>query len=414
MNAPAPNSVQARDARYLLHPYMDARRQEREGGLVIERGNGIYVYDEDGKEYIEGLAGLWSVALGFGEKRLVDAATKQFNQLPYYHMFGNKTHPACIELSELLISLAKNRTQRVFYTNSGSEANDTVFKLLWYYNNAKGRPDKKKIISRQRAYHGITIASGSATGLPANHRDFDLPAARFLHTACPHYWRFKKDHESEEQFSQRLARELEELILREGADTIAAFIGEPIMGAGGVITPPAGYWQAIQAVCRRHDILVVADEVITGFGRTGEIFASHKFGIDPDIMVVSKQLTSSYQPLAAILFSDAIYQAVADNTAKIGTFGHGYTTSGHPVATAVALENVKIILERDLVSRVRDLEPRLQDGLRRFSDHPLVGEVRGVGLIAGVELVPEKPSSSPSTLWEKSEPTRPRDVRKRA
>lgn len=210
-----------------------------------------------------------------------------------------------------------------------------------------------------------------------------------------HYWRYKQAGESERQFSQRLALELEELILREGPETIAAFIGEPVMGAGGVIVPPEGYWEEIQRVCRKHDILVVVDEVITGFGRTGQIFASHKYGIDPDVMVLSKQLTSSYIPLSALLISDEIYQDIADNTAKIGTLGHGYTTSGHPVATAVALENVSIILERDLVGRVRELEPVFQGAVRKFTDHPLVGEVRGVGLIAAIELVPDKNSVQP-------------------
>jgi 4-aminobutyrate--pyruvate transaminase len=387
--------MEARDARYLLHPYMDARRQERDGGLLIDRGEGIYVFDGEGKQYIEGLAGLWCVALGFSEERLVQAATEQLRKLPYYHIFSNKTHRPSIELAELLVALANNRTRRVFYTNSGSEANDTVFKLVWFRNNAIGKPTKKKIVSRQRAYHGITIASGSATGLPANHGDFDLPVARFLHTSCPHYWRFKRDGETERAFSQRLGRELEELILREGPDTIAAFIGEPIMGAGGVIVPPEGYWDEIQKICRKHDILVIADEVITGFGRSGDLFASHKYGIDPDIMVVSKQLTSAYQPLAAVLISDQVYQDIADNTARIGTLGHGFTTSGNPVATAVALENVKIILERDMVGRVRKLEPVFQSAARKFASHPLVGEVRGVGLIAGIELVPDKKSARP-------------------
>jgi 4-aminobutyrate--pyruvate transaminase len=384
------NSQQAKDIAYLLHPYMDVRRHEKEGPVVISRGQGIYVYDDDGKEYIEGLAGLWSVAVGFSEKRLVDAATEQLKRLPYYHIFGNKTHNPAVELSEKLIALAGNRTRHVFYTNSGSEANDTAVKLVWYYNNSLGRPNKKKIVSRQRAYHGVTIAAASATGLPANHRDFDLPIARFVHTSSPHYWRNAKQDESEQAFSMRMASELEVLILAEGPETVAAFIGEPVMGAGGVIVPPAGYWKAIQAVCRKYDILLIADEVITGFGRTGEMFGSDLFGIDPDIMVLSKQLTSSYQPLAAVLISDPVYQAIGDNSARIGTLGHGYTTSGHPVATAVALENIKIIEERNFPQRARELSPELLGGLQKFANHPLVGEVRGVGLIAAVEFVREK------------------------
>jgi 4-aminobutyrate--pyruvate transaminase len=278
----------------------------------------------------------------------------------------------------------------VFFTNSGSEANDTVVKLLWYFNNARGRPAKKKIISRIRAYHGITVASGSLTGLPWNHRDFDLPLPGFIHLECPHLYRNGVPGEDQEEFATRLADELEAVILREGADTIAAFIGEPIMAAGGVIIPPRTYWTKMQAVCRKHEIMIVADEVITGFGRLGTPFGCDLFEIDPDIMVLSKQLTSSYQPLAAVLISDELFQGVADNSGKIGTFGHGFTASGHPVATAVALENLNIIAERSLMEHAAEVSPLLQAGLREFEDHPLVGEVRGIGLIAGVELVANK------------------------
>jgi 4-aminobutyrate--pyruvate transaminase len=395
MTSVAPNSQQARDISYLFHPYTDARRFEREGPLVIARGQGIYVFDDEGRRYIEGLAGLWSVAVGFAEKRLVRAAARQMETLPFYHLFGGKSHDPSILLAEKLVSMTPQGLGKVFFTNSGSEANDTAMKLVWFYNNACGRHEKKKIISRTRAYHGVTIASGSLTGLPANHRGMDLPIAGVIHASCPHHWRFGRDGESEEAFSARLAAELDEIILREGPDTVGAFFGEPIMGAGGVITPPAGYWQAIQAVCRKHDVLLVVDEVISGFGRTGRMFASELYAIDPDILVVSKQLTSSYQPLAAIVFKDALYQPIADYTAQLTTFGHGFTASGHPVATAVALENLKIIEERDLVARAAELAPRLQEGLRRHRDHPLVGEVRGIGLIAGLELVSDKAAKSP-------------------
>jgi 4-aminobutyrate---pyruvate transaminase len=385
-----PNSYGARDAKVSLHPYTNARELEKDGPLVIERGKGVYVYDDQGKEYIEALAGLWSVGVGFSEERLVNAATEQLRKLPYYHNFMHRSHPPSIEVAQRLVAMSPERLQRVFFCNSGSEANDTVVKLVWYYNNAIGRPKKKKIISRMRAFHGVTVMSASLTGLPANQVDFDIPVPGILHTGCPHYYRFGEPGESEEEFSSRLAGELEALILREGPDTVAAFIGEPVMGAGGVMVPPRTYWQKIQAVCRKYDLLVIADEVITGFGRTGNMFACETFGIDPDMMVVSKQLTSSYQPLAAILISDQVYQGVADNSAKYGSFGHGFTTGGHPVATAVALENLKIIEERDLVGNVRRVGPRLQEGLRKFADHPIVGEVRGVGLIAAVELVKDK------------------------
>jgi 4-aminobutyrate--pyruvate transaminase len=368
-----------------------------EGALLIDHGRGIYIYDDQGREYIEGLAGLWSVALGFSEQRLVDAATRQLSRLPFYHLFGNKAHDPSIRLSEKLVAMTPERLQKVFFTNSGSEANDTVLKLIWYFNNAIGRPEKKKIVSRQRAYHGVTIGAGSLTDLPANRQDFDLPVSeRFRHSLCPHFWRYGNPGESEDAFSRRMAAELESLILREGAETVAAFIGEPIMGAGGVITPPENYWKYIQAVCRKHDVLIVVDEIITGFGRTGEMFASDLFRIDADIMVLSKQLTSSYQPLAAVLLSDDMYQAIADNTARIGTLGHGFTTSGHPVATAVALENIQIIEERGLVSHAHEVGLILQQELRRvLGENPIVGEIRGVGLIAGVEMVADRKSKRP-------------------
>jgi 4-aminobutyrate--pyruvate transaminase len=385
-----PNSMEARDAANMLHPYTNARKHLTSGPVIIDRGEGIYVFDSHGKRYIEGLAGLWSVAVGFGEERLVAAAAQQMQKLPYYHTFGHKSNGPAIDLAERLVAMTPKRLDKVFFTNSGSEANDTVVKLLWYFNNARGRPAKKKIISRIRAYHGITVASGSLTGLPWNHRDFDLPLPGFIHLECPHLYRNGVPGEDQEEFATRLADELEAVILREGADTIAAFIGEPIMAAGGVIIPPRTYWTKMQAVCRKHEIMIVADEVITGFGRLGTPFGCDLFEIDPDIMVLSKQLTSSYQPLAAVLISDELFQGVADNSGKIGTFGHGFTASGHPVATAVALENLNIIAERSLMEHAAEVSPLLQAGLREFEDHPLVGEVRGIGLIAGVELVANK------------------------
>jgi 4-aminobutyrate--pyruvate transaminase len=385
-----PNSIQARDVRYLLHPVTNARRHEETGPIVIESGDGIYVTDSDGRQYIEAMAGLWSVGVGFGEKRLADAAHRQMLKLPFYHSFSSKSNEPAILLAEKLVEISPERLQRVFFTNSGSEANDTVVKMIWYLNNARGKPQKKTFLSRLGAYHGITIASGSLTGLPTNHRDFDLPAIPVKHLTCPHYWRQGCEGESEAEFVNRLAQELEDVIAEAGADTIAAFIGEPLMGAGGVMPPPEGYWARVQEICRRHDILIVADEVINGFGRLGTMFASDYYGIDPDVMVVSKQITSSYQPLAAILFSDEIYQGIADNTAKIGTFGHGFTASAHPVACAVGLENLAIIEENGLVANAKASGEVLQSELARFRSHPLVGEVRGVGLIAAVELVADK------------------------
>lgn len=385
-----PNSLAARDIAYHFHPNTNQRRHEKVGPVIIDHGKGIYVYDDQGNEYIEALAGLWSVGVGFGEQRLVDAATKQMTKLPYYHVFSHKAHEPSIDLAEKLVNMTPDGLDHVQFTNSGSEANDTVVKMVWYYNNALGRPEKKKFIARNGGYHGITIVAGSLTGLQANHRSFDLPLPFVRHLTSPHHYRFANPGESEEQFADRLAAELEELILAERPETVAAFIGEPLMGAGGVIVPPATYWDKIQPICRKYDVLIVADEVINGFGRLGTTFACEYYGIKPDILVLSKQITSSYLPLSAIVVSDTIYQAIADESGKIGTFGHGYTASAHPVATAVALENIAIIEERDLVGNAKRVGAYMQERLRTFADHPMVGEVRGVGLIGAIELVADK------------------------
>jgi len=389
------NSASARDIAYHLHPYTNAVKHEAEGPLVLTEGKGVYVYDENGKAYIEGMAGLWCASLGFGEERLVEAATRQLRKLPYYHNFTHKAANVAIDLAEKLIEIAPVPMSKVFFTNSGSEANDTVVKMVWYYNNAIGRPQKKKIISRLKGYHGVTVAAASLTGLPTNHIDFDLPIANILHTDCPHHYRFGQEGESEEDFASRMAANLEKLILDEGPDTVAAFIAEPVQGAGGVIVPPATYFEKVQAVLKKYDILFIADEVITGFGRTGNMFGTETFRLQPDIMTVAKQLSSAYLPIAAVLINDKIYQAIRDNSGRIGTFGHGFTYSGHPVSAAVALETLKIYEERDILSHVRALAPVFQTGLRRFADHPLVGEVRGIGLVGAIELVKDKATKEP-------------------
>ncbi len=390
-----PNSAASRDIAYHLHPYTNARKNEDEGSLILDRGEGVYVIDEDGKRYLEAMAGLWCAGLGFSEKRLVDAATKQMSKLPYYHSFAQKTATPVVDLAEKVVQMTPAPLTKVFFANSGSEANDTAVKMVWYYNNALGRPEKKKVISRVKGYHGVTIAAASLTAMPYVQTDFDVPIPNIIHTGCPHYYRFAEDGESEEAFTDRLARELEELIVKEGPDTVAAFIGEPLQGAGGVIVPPEGYWAKIQAVLKKYDVLLIADEVITGFGRTGHLFGCETFGIQPDMMTLAKQLSSAYIPISAVLVTDAIYQAIADNSAKLGSFGHGYTYSAHPVSAAVALETLKIYEERDIVGHVQAVAPRLQDGLRRFAGHPLVGEVRGIGLIAAVELVADKAAKTP-------------------
>jgi 4-aminobutyrate--pyruvate transaminase len=384
------NSASSRDIAYVLHPYTNLEQHKTVGPQVISEGKGIWVYDEDGKPYIEGMAGLWCTSLGFNEPRLVEAATRQLKALPFYHVFAAKSHNPAIDLAERLIEMAPVPMSKIFFANSGSEANDTAIKMAWYYNNALGRPEKKKIISRIKAYHGVTIASASLTGLPANHRSFDLPIDRIIHTDCPHYYRFGEDGESEEEFASRLAANLEELIEKEGPETIAAFFAEPVMGAGGVIVPPKTYFEKIQPILKKHDILFIADEVICGFGRTGNMFATETFKLDPDIITVAKALSSAYLPISALMINEDVAEAIYRHSGEIGTFGHGFTYSAHPVSAAVAVETLKIYEERDTVGHVRSVMGKFQDGIRAFADHPLVGEVRGIGLVAGVELVADK------------------------
>ncbi|MBK8176320.1 MAG: aspartate aminotransferase family protein [Rhodospirillales bacterium] len=396
-DAPAQHSASARDRAFCAHPYTNLMAHQHSGPMVVTRGEGIRVWDEDGNAYIEGLAGLWCTSLGFSEPRLVAAAARGLSRLPFYHSFGGKSPAPTIDLAERLIGLAPAPMSKVLFANSGSEANDTAIKLIWYYNNALGRPQKKKILSRQRAYHGVTVASASLTGLPANHRDFDLPLERMLHAECPHHWRHAKPGESEEDFATRLADSLEQLIVREGPETIAAMFAEPVMGAGGVIVPPATYFAKIQAVLARYDILLVADEVICGFGRTGNLWGCETYAIRPDMITCAKALSSGYIPISALMISEPIWQAMVAESEKIGVFGHGFTYSGHPVAAEVALETLAIYAERDIVGHVRAVAPALQDGLRQLADHPLVGEARGVGLVGALELVADKATKEPFT-----------------
>jgi 4-aminobutyrate--pyruvate transaminase len=384
-----------RDIATTIHPYTNLNLHETEGPLVITGGDGVFVRDEDGKMYLEGLAGLWCASLGFSERRLAEAAYRQMLKLPFYHTFAHKAIDIGIQLADKLLSIAPVPMSKVFFVNSGSEANDTVVKLVWYYNNAVGRPRKKKIISRTKGYHGVTVASASLTGLANNHRDFDLPIANILHVECPHFYRFGLPGETEEAFATRMADSLERRILSEGADTVAAFIAEPVMGAGGVILPPATYFDKIQAVLRKYDVLFIADEVICGFGRTGEMWGSVTYGLKPDMITCAKALSSGYLPIGAVLVSETIYGALVKQSEKIGVFSHGFTYSGHPVSSAVALETLRIYQEDGVLAHVRKMSPLMQAGLRRFADHPLVGEVRGIGLMGAVELVADKATKKP-------------------
>lgn len=385
-----PNSLHALDRQSLIHPYTNLAVHQEVGPHVITGGEGIYVVDDQGKRYIEGLAGLFCAGLGFSEPRLVEAATRQLKTMPFYHSFAHKSTEPGIRLAEKLLEMAPVPMSKVFLAGSGSEANDTAIKLVWYYNNAVGRPEKKKIISRRKAYHGVTVATASLTGLPFNHRDFDLPIANILHTDCPHYWRFAEPGESEEDFATRLVGNLEQMILEEGPETVAAFFAEPVMVSGGVITPPKTYFEKLQTVLKKYDILLVADEVICGFGRTGNMFGSETYGMKPDMISCAKQLSAAYMPISALMINEKIANVLVDQSRKIGTFSHGYTYGGHPVAAAVALEALTIYQETDIVSHVRAVSVRFQEGIAKLGDHPLIGEARGVGLVAGLEFVKDK------------------------
>jgi 4-aminobutyrate--pyruvate transaminase len=387
-----PNSLAGRDIATVIHPYTNLEQHKTVGPTVIAKGEGVYVYDDAGKRYLEGMAGLWSTSLGFSEPRLVEAALRQMQQLPTYHIFNGRSNEPMIELAEALLKIAPKGLGKVLFANSGSEANDQAAKVVWFYNNAIGRPRKKKIISRVRAYHGITVFSGSLTGLAPNHNDFDLPVGGVLRTDCPSHYLYGLPGESEKAFVDRLVGNLEDLIIREGPDTIAAFIAEPVNGAGGVIVPPRDYFPRMQEVLRRYDILFIADEVICGFGRTGNMFGCETFGIEPDIMTVAKALSSAYLPISATLVSEKIADAITQHSGKLGNFAHGFTYAGHPVSAAVGVETLKLYAERDILSHVRKVGPHLQHKLQALAAHPLVGEARGVGLIGAVHIVADKAS----------------------
>ncbi|MDH1336652.1 aminotransferase [Comamonas thiooxydans] len=386
-------SIAEKDKAAHLHSYSNLSHSGKTEPLVIVGGDDIHVIDQHGRRYVEGMSGLWCASLGFSHPRLIAAGVKALKTLPYYHTFNHRTNAAVAELAEHLLAIAPAPMARVFFANSGSEANDSAVKMVWYYHNAIGKPEKKKIIARRNAYHGVTGFAASMGGLASNHDDFDLPiSSRFLHTECPHYFRNALPGESESEFATRLANQLEKMILAEGPETVAAFIAEPVMGAGGVIVPPAGYFAAIQAVLRKYEILMIVDEVICGFGRTGNMFGSTTFGIEPDILTCAKGLSSGYVPISAVMVNDKVYQAIATNSGKLGTFGHGYTYSGHPVAAAVALETLRVIEDDCIVGRCRDLAPAFAAALRQHSGRKHVGDVRAVGLMGALEFVVDKDS----------------------
>jgi 4-aminobutyrate--pyruvate transaminase len=366
--------------------------------MVVERGEGVYIYDSSGKQYLEGLAGLWCTGLGYGNRELIDTISEQLSKLSFTHMFGGKTHLPGIDLADKLAAMVPVKNARVFFGNSGSDANDSHIKLLRYYFNAIGRPEKRKIITRQKAYHGVSVAAGSLTSLPANLAHFDAPldALGILRTDSPHYYRDGLEGESEAEFVARITANLEQLIVDEGPDTIAAFIAEPITGASGVIVPPAGYYETVQGILDKYDILFWADEVITGFGRTGNLFGCETMNIhEPDQMTFAKQLSSAYYPISASVISGQMYEPMVAASNEVGVFGHGYTYSGHPVACAAALKTLEIYERDGLYTNAAEMGDYLHSRLDELRDHESVGEVRGTGLIAAVELVKDKTSKTP-------------------
>ena len=389
------HSLAARDVRAVIHPFTDLAHHVEEGPLVLAYGQGVYVLDEHGRRYLEGMAGLWCANLGFSEARLIEAAREQMMRLPTYHLFGGKSHGPAIALAERLLALAPVPMSKVLFTCSGSEANDTALKLVRYYHHAIGKPQKRKIISRVRAYHGVTLACASLTGLPHVHRDFGLPLPDILHAGCPHHYRHALPGETEQAFATRLALELERLIQREGPDTVGAFIAEPIMGAGGVIVPPATYFQQIQEILHKYDVLLIADEVITGFGRTGETFGCRTFGIEPDLITLAKGLSAGYMPIGGVLIAERIYQAMLEQSRKIGTFGHGFTYSGHPVCAAVALRALEIYEEDDIPGHVSAMAPHFAARISELATHPLVGHGRALGLVGAIELMADPGQKAP-------------------
>ena len=384
------------DRRYVFHPFTALRDHERSGpAFVVTEGKGAQLTDSAGRSYIDAMAGLWCVNVGYGRREIADAMRAQAETLSYCHAFSAMSSDKPAILSEKLIRLAPPGMAKVFYGNSGSDANDTQVKLVWLYNNARGRPAKKKIIARARGYHGVTVMTAGLTGLPGLHAGFDLPLPMIRHTTAPR--RLWEGHGlSDAEFTARLVADLEALIAAEGGDTIAAMIVEPVMGAGGVIIPPEGYYPAIQEVLRRHDILLIADEVICGFGRLGTMFGSTLLGIEPDLITVAKGLTSAYFPLSACIVADHVWQTLVEAGDTFGAFGHGYTYSSHPVGASAALANLAIIEDDGLIGHVPERGAYLQRRLHEaFDDHPLVGEVRGTALIGAVEFVAAKGPGGP-------------------
>jgi len=389
------------DRQSLLHPLTSIAEHLERGPLVIRSGSGVTLTDNHGKRYLDAAGGLWCVNVGYGREELANAAADEMRRMGYYHSFGSSSNEPQILLADRLLRLLHEEagaTQlcRVFFGCSGSDANDTQVKLVRYYNNLRGRPEKKKIISRRGAYHGLTVAAASLTGIPLYHRAFDLPAEGVLHTATPHYYREGREGEGEEAFSARLAEELEALIGREGPETIAAFIAEPVMGTGGVLMPPRGYFERVQPILARHDILFIVDEVITGFGRLGTWFATRRYDLKPDLLSVAKGLTSAYFPLSGVVVSEKVWSVLEAGSHEVGVFAHGFTYTGHPVGAAVGLANLDLLESEGLVANAARVGACLKQRLEaRLGEHRHVGEIRGEGLMLAVEFVADRATKAP-------------------
>jgi len=385
--------TQSRDMTWHLHGQSYVSMSERTAPMVIVRGEGVHVWDETGRKYLDAMSGVGNATLGYSETRLIEAASRQLRRLPFQHTFGNRTTEKTAELAERLVQLAPSPMAKAFFACSGSEANDSAIMLAWYYWRALGQPARRKILSHRRAYHGSTVATASLTDYSNLQQPFSAPLPGFVHVRCPDHYREGQPGESEYAFSERLAAELEETITREGPETVAAFFIEPVMGLGGILVPPAGYAEKIQSVLRRHGILVVADEVVSGFGRTGNFWGCESVGLQPDMLVCSKGLTAGYMPMSALMLSEEVCDALRHNPSI--PFGHGFTQSGNPVSAAVALETLDIYEERGLVAQARSMGERLAVGLRALGSHPLVGDVRGTGTMWAVELVADKRTRAP-------------------
>ncbi len=401
-DAPRNISLEEMDKQSLLHPYTSIVEHLDRGPVVIASGKGARITDIHGKDYLDAMGGLWCVNIGYGRQEMVEAITEQARQMAYYHMFFSMSHEPAIRLADKLLHIMPKQMSKVFFCNSGSEANDTQVKIAWYYNNLRGKPEKTKIISRQKAYHGVTAVAASMTGLPPLHNSFNLPLPGFLHTSSPHYYWEAPAGMSERDFSKKLAKDLDDLIVAEGPETVAAFIAEPVMGAGGVIVPPEGYFEEIQPVLKKHDVLFIADEVICGFGRLGTMFGTDYYNLEPDMMTIAKGLTSAYIPMSAAVISEKIWQVLREGSPEIGPFAHGYTYGGHPIAAAAGLKTLEIMERENLVAHAAEVGAYMQRRLREaFADHPLVGEVRGVGMVAGIELVADKANKVAFELTDK-------------